>query len=344
MVIASLLSGCQHDDNVEIIVCDTNNAIKIDPFRSDLLEEVILDPSPLTVPKHVEIPGNGNVFFHTGDTLYCYSLQDGRKVRVYGRRGRAKDEYIRLWEYWLDGEDLCLYDLDTRRILRFSPDGIMKDVKEMAEGVNPFQLLCRLDSDHWIGRMTFRGIRNETPELGLFDNDYQFIHYIGKEKLRSGMRVGYHFCNNPEGVLFIGPLSDKILQVNEKESYVKYRVVFTDGSKKLENYTDEFELLGDIYQELDKRDFSFSVTCLREIGGYLGFAYQSSRKKAMYALYDINKEETYCFNLVLPEDWQMCDAVLMEGKICFVGYGNDAGMRIWTADINDLMSMVMKVK
>lgn len=337
-----MLIGCSQKDEVKTIVCDTNNAIEINPFKSGLFKEVILSPSPLSMPKHVEIMRDGGIYFHAGDTLFRYSLLDGRKKMVYGQRGRAKNEYIRLWEYWMDGEDLCLYDLDTRRILCFSKEGVLKDIKEMVEGMNPFQFLCRLDSNHWIGRMTFRGKQVETPELGLFDNDYQLIHPIGEGKLLSGMRVGYHFSNNPEGVLFIGPLSDKILQVNENESYIKYRVEFSDGIMNLENYSDEFEMLEDIMKELDRRDFSFSVTGLREDGGYLGFAYQSSRKKAMYALYDKKTEKTVCFNIILPEDWQICDSVLLDGNVYFVGFGNDAGTRIWTASVTDLLSMSRK--
>lgn len=342
VLLAALFSGCRQDDGVTEIVCDTNNAIEINPFEADFLEEVILDPSPLTEPKHVELSGDGGVYFHAGDTLYRYSLQDGRKELVYGRRGRAKNEYIRLWEYWMDGEDLCMYDLDTHRILRYSPDGVLKDVKELIEGVNQFQLLCRLDEEHWIARMTYRGVPGETTELALFDNNIEFMHTIGEGKLLSGMRIGYHFCKNPEGVLFIGPLSDKIWQVNENESYVKYRVVFTNGSLKLENYSDEFQLYGDLMQELDKRDFSFSVTGLHLDGKYLGFEYQSSRKKAMYALYDQETGETYCFNIVLPEGWKMSDAVLSDGKVRFVCFGDDAGTRIWTANLNDLLSKAGK--
>ena len=339
MLLVALFSGCRQDDGVTEIVCDTINAIEINPFEAEFLEEVILDPSPLSEPKHIEVSKDGGVYFHAGDTMYRYSLQDGRKDRVYGRRGRANNEYIRLWEYWMDGEDICIYDLDTHQILRYHPDGSLRDANRLPDGDNPFQLLCRLDADHWIARMTYCGIPGETTELALFDNDYKLIQWIGDGKLLSGMRVGYHFCPNPEGVLFIGPLSDKIFQVNENESYVKYRVVFTDGTLKLENYSDEFQLYGDLMQELDKRDFSFSVTDLHVDGKYLGFAYQSSRKKAMFALYDQEKGETSCFNIVLPEGWKMSGAVLSDGKVRFVCFGDDEGTRIWTANINDLLSI-----
>ena len=342
LLLVSALNGCRQSDDVKKIVCDTKNAVEVNPFDSESFEEVVLTPSPLATPVHVKIPGDGSAYFNAGDTLYRYSLQDGRKELVIGRRGRAQDEYIRLWEYWIDGEDICLYDLDTHKILRYSRDGIFRDAKPASEGENPFQAMVRLDADRWIGRMTYRGVKGETIELGLFDNDYQLIHPIGEETLLSGMRIGYPFCKNEEGTLFVGPLKDKIWQVTENDRYVKYRVEFTDGTPNLDNYKDEFEMINDIAKELENKDFSYSITCLSEAGKYLGFSYLSSRKKAMYALHDMQADKTYCINIKMPEGWQLTNSALQGDTAYFFGFGDDEGMIIWKVKLEALVAMAGK--
>ena len=339
LLFASLLVGCRSEGDGKVVVCDTDAAVELRLTASEVCEELVLTPGPLKAPEHVEIPGDGSLYFRSADTLFRHSLRDGSLERTYGRRGRAKDEYVRLWEYWMDGEDLCLYDFDGRKILRYTRDGTLLGVTELTDSEHPFQLLCRLDPDHLIGRMTYQGLRNVTPELGIFDNDYAYSHAMGDRKLLSGMRTGYPFCRNEEGVLMCAPLSDQILQIGINGSRVKYRVEFSDGSVKLDNYADEFALLNDIAEQLGERSFSYSVSGICERGGYLGFRYLSSKRGAMYALYDRQNEHTYCFNIVLPENWQLCDAVLLDDRVCFVGFGDDAGTCLWTVKTETLLSM-----
>ena len=60
------LNGCRQSENVDTIVCDTKNAIEVNPFDSEIFEEIALNPSPLAAPVHVEIPGDGSAYFNAG--------------------------------------------------------------------------------------------------------------------------------------------------------------------------------------------------------------------------------------------------------------------------------------
>lgn len=339
MLLMLLSGGCRPNGGVDFIVCDTDAAIRIELSDSSDFKNLFLISGPLKPPQHVEIPGDGNIYFHCADTVFCYSLADGSRMSVYGRRGRAKDEYIRVWEYWLDGEDLCLYDLDGHKILRYDRTGELLDILEMTDSEHPFQLLCRLDAEHLVGRMMYQGVRDATPELGIFGNDYVFSHIVGDRKLLSGIRTGYPFCRNEEGVLMCAPFSDRIYQISVDSCYLKYRIEFLDGTLKLENYSDEFALLGDIEDKLARRSFSYAVTGLREADGFLGFQYRSSKKGAMFALYDIGQKKTYCYNAIMPENWELCDAVLLDDRICFIGFNDDSGTCIWTVKKEILLSL-----
>lgn len=107
---------------------------------------------------------------------------------------------------------------------------------------------------------------------------------------------------------------------------------------KLENYENEWALLMAYDVERGRRDFSFLPQGFYEDGNYLGFRYTSSKKGPMLALYDMRKGVTHCFSLGLPEEWQCRDAVIRDGKVYLVIYGEDLGLRLMSTDIKTLLA------
>lgn len=340
MVLVSLtaLFGCKRETDVTAIICDSANAVEIDLSIPAAYQATELSPSPMMSPQHVEVPGDGSVYFYGRDSLFRYSLRDGHREVEYGRRGRARNEYVQLWDYWLDGDEVFLYDLDGGKVLRYTKDGTYLSSEEVRNAEYPFQLLCRLDGDRWVGRLTFRGDNGVTPELGLYDNGFGYVHRTGAETLRSGIRIGYPFSRNKTGVLYFGPFSDKIVQVTADSSYVRYQVVFPEGTIHRDDYKDEYEVLGRIASDQGKKEFSYLLIDVREEGNYLGFAYASSMRGPMYALHDTRQGETHVFHIKLPEGWHLSAAVLQGGRVYFVGYGEDAGTRVWGMDVKTLLS------
>lgn len=331
-------AGCNREEGVKEIVCDTENAVALNVLDAGIFQETALEPVPLLAPSHIEIPGDGGLYFRSNDSLYRYSLQDGRRERIYGQRGRAKNEYANIWEYWLDGDSVCIYDVNANRLLRYSRDGEWLDSQVVMATEYSFQALCRLDDEHWLAQMNFRGDPGVTPRLGIFDNDFGFCRPVGPWTLLSGTYVSYPFCRNAEGVLYNAPLSDELIQVTPDTEYVKYKIVFKDGTMKLENYENEWALLMAYDVERGRRDFSFLPQGFYEDGNYLGFRYTSSKKGPMLALYDMRKGVTHCFSLGLPEEWQCRDAVIRDGKVYLVIYGEDLGLRLMSTDIKTLLA------
>ena len=339
LLLGATLPGCGKKDDVKVIVCDTDHAVAFDPSASGVFTQLVLERAPLVVKNHVEIPGDGSLYLSDNVRPYRYSLADGRQEMAYGQRGRAKNEYVKIWDYWLDGADLCLYDIDGGKVLRYAPDGTVLAVKEILGGSVGFQQLCRLDPEHWVGKSNYHGVPGETPELTLFDNELQDLQPIGEEKLRSGMVTGYHFCAGAEGVFYCGPLSDRIWRVAGTERHLQYRVRFSDGALNPENYPDEYQQLADISAKLESQSFSFNITGLSVSGPYLGFSYSSSRKGSMYALYDTEKAGTYCFDIDLPESWQLVSGKLSGDRIYFVAFSDEGGVSVWSARTADLIAL-----
>ncbi len=338
VLLAAALAGCGQKNDIKEIICDTDHAVAVDLTTSGIFTQVVLEEGPLVVKNHIEVPGDGSLYLYDNVRPYRYSLEDGRLEMAYGQRGRAKNEYVKIWNYWLDGADLWLFDIDGGKALCYAPDGTVKDVKENPGGAEGFQQLCRLDPEHWVGKANYHGTPGQTPELVLFDNDLQPIQPIGEEKLRSGMVTGYHFCTDAEGVLYSGPLSDKIWRVGETDRRVQYKVTFTDGSMKPENYPDEYQQLSDIAAKLETQNFSFNINSLTASGSWLGFTYTSSRRGSMFALYDTKKGETCCFNIVLPEEWQLVSGNLSGDRIYLVGFSDEDGVKVWSAKMEDFIA------
>lgn len=332
-------TGCHREAEVEEIVCDTDNAVTVALRGSDIFTEISLTPSPMVAPKRVVVPGGDGVFLLCRDSLFRYSALDGRREFLYGRKGRANNEYLDIWDFWVEDDAVCLFDVQADRLVRYSRDGAWLDSKMPLCPENPFQFVCRLDADHWIGKMNYRGEPDRTPMLGLFDNDFGFCGAVGEQKLLSGASSGYPFCPNREGVLFNAPFSHQIMQVTPDGScYVKYKVDFPDGTLKLENYADEFALIAAYYTECESRALSLMIQGVCEDGKYLGFRYVSSKRGTMLAVYDMQRKAAQCFNLQLPEGWTLSDAVLRDGKVYVVGFGDDEGASIWVADIAALLA------
>lgn len=339
LVSLAALGGCRQDAGVEVIRCDTDNAPAIEMPGSGLFTEISLDPSPMLPPNHLVVPGDGSVYFLSRDTLFCYSLADGRRERIIGRRGRAKNEFSDAWEFWIDGDELYIDDINAKKMLRFSRDGEWQDSKLVARTAQAF---CRLDQDHWVGRMNFGGVRNEYPQLGIFDNDLEFVRPEGSWMLLSGSYAGYPFCRNQEGVLYNPPFSEKIIQVTPEGSYEKYQVEFLDGTMKLENYEDEFALLAEFTTEMNRRSFSLQVRSICEDGKYLNFRYYSTKRGVMLVLYDLKKKEAHCVNIQLPEEWSVSESTMSDGKIYLSAFEDKAGVRIWVADAAALVAAATK--
>lgn len=340
LLLAAVLTGCGQKEIVCEIVCDTDHAVVIDPSGSGIFAQITLEQPPLMLKNHIEIPGDGSLYLFDRDRLYRYSLDDGRQEMAYGQRGRAKNEYVSIWDFWLDGADLWIYDIDGQKVLCYAPDGTVKAVRENPGGGEGFQQLVRLDPEHWIGKCNFRDIQGEgaTPELALFDNEFQFLQPVGEETLRSGMTTWYHFCPDAKGVLYCGPLSDKIWRVTETDRQLLYKVKFLDGAMKPENYPDEYQQLSDIVAKLESQSFSFNIVGLSMSGSYLGFNYQSSRKGKMYALYDTAKDETYCFDVDLPEPWQLNSGYVAGDKVYFVAFSDEDGVKVFSAKTKELIN------
>jgi len=340
LALASLVTavGCNREEGVKEIVCDTENAVELKLFDAGYFQDVALDPVPFVAPSHIEIPGDGSLYFRCKDSLFRYSLQDGRRELAYGQRGRAKNEYTNIWEYWLDEGSVCIFDVNAQRVVSYSRDGEWLDSRTVTSTEHAFQVLCRLDPEHWLAQMNFQGESGVTPRLGVFDNDFGYCRPVGPWTLLSGTYVSYPFSRNAEGVLYNAPLSDELIQVTPDTEYVKYKIVFKDGTMKLENYENEWALLMAYDVERTRRDFSFLPQGFHEDGNYLGFRYLSSKRGTILALYDMQKGETRCFCLGVPEGWQCSDAVIRDGKVYVVVFGEDLGLRLLTTDIKTLLA------
>ena len=110
VLLAAALAGCGQKNDVKEIICDTDHAVAVDLTTSGIFTQVVLEEGPLVVKNHIEVPGDGSLYLYDNVRPYRYSLEDGRLEMAYGQRGRAKNEYVKIWNYWLDGADLWLHN------------------------------------------------------------------------------------------------------------------------------------------------------------------------------------------------------------------------------------------
>ncbi len=234
------------------------------------------------------------------NSVLAFDSKTGILETTFSGQGRAKGEFITLWDVWLKGDTLCLYDMDSKKILRYDLNGNLLDIHAVAAKAEdaPFQALAELGKNYYIGKRIYSGM--EHVELNLYDRNFKFVREIGELKIESGIWLGYpFFVYKPDEVLYYRYLYNEIYSIDEQQNVrVKYYVDFGENNVPLNpDLKDEYDRI-DFVNNSTKKYATF-VSNIYESEEYFCFRFVCDKGKCL-GVYDKLKGNVFSFVFTSP--------------------------------------------
>lgn len=295
------LHGCTNKTSVYRIKIDYSKSVEYSvPSELSCLHGIQGDI------RHTEILEDGNAVILAGQYLYLYDFQSDSVLFRYSNRGRKKDEYISISDFWIehDGE-ISLYDMESRKILTFCEfDNIASKIRILtASHGYVFDELAPLTDSSYVGKCTY-GV-GEIPELCVYDKDYSAVSSIGDNFLRSGMKASYPFAPIDNGALYCGCFSYDIYQISGTDCVKKYQIDFAKGDIHRNRYDSEYEILQALNRELSDKVVITTIANIYEDDESLLFRYSDNSFEAYLAVYEKSTSLVQSVHLIPPQNCQV---------------------------------------
>lgn len=307
---------------------DMNRICLTDSGRFVLLDDV---KKILSVKDQYVIQSKNNVF--------AFDAQTGARKMSFSNQGRAQGEFIHLWDVWIEAEQLCMYDMNGKKILYYDLNGVFSksiSVSDKASS-NPFQVLAMLRDDCYVGKCVYSGM--EASELALYDRNFEFVKEIGDLKIESGIYLGYpFFVYTPNEVLYYRYLYNDIYAIDAKQNVtVKYYVDFGEHNVPLDpNLKDEYDRIDFVNKHGNK--YATLVSNIYESDQYFCFRFVFDGKKCL-GVYDKSSGKTAAFTFDTLSELPVTDVYVFENKALLLSQGMDKVCLI-TVSVDDLLKNI----
>ena len=218
-------------DECTLVDCDEFPSIFFsDDYIISMFDDILLDSKTLIIK--------------SGNNLYGVDVSNGHFTTRFSYIGNGPKEYIQLWDFCVKDEDVLLYDIDKKNILRYSKEGrfVSETPLDSDASANPFQYIFPLDDSLFVGKRIYG--MPDVPELSVYDSDFNYRRQVGEMKLKSGIRLWREFYpGSDRDVLFARYFSNDILSIRKDSVLCKYQVDFGRYSFDDNMYQDEYECI-----------------------------------------------------------------------------------------------------
>lgn len=279
--------SCSHNNNNATVVrIDTSNTFE---YPLDTKDGFLLEPEFLGAVSDV-IVLDSTLIISSNNKLLGFSIYSGHSLCCFSREGRGPEEYLKIWDFGADHNNLYLYDIDGKKILFFRENGEYLESVALPEesSSNPFQSLIPARwNNGYVGKRIY-GMPN-VPELSFYDSLFRYVEPIGADELRSGIRLWRQFFNGADNdILYNRYFSNDINAISADGVRVKYSVDF--GKNNLPRFTDEYEAIDLLSQESSAPKYASIMSQIVETKSSLCFQFVYNAQK-YYVLYDKVSQE-----------------------------------------------------
>jgi len=288
---AILLLGCENKSkksNVESIKIDLSKSISLDLNKDNVKTiDLISNDSSIIVGNLDKILFTDKAYFiESQNNILIFDRKTGTLINSIRKRGKARNEYISIWDFWLEDNVIYIYDFNSEKILKYNDKGIFIKSDTLKKS-NPFQLIIKMDSNYYIGKQSFSNC--PVKELALYDKNFKFIKNISDFTLRSGIKIGdpfYKISNN--SLLYNRCFINTIYNVSLDSVCIKYKVDFMKNNiPKKEIFKDEYDYI-DLLKEIDCK-YASLIRNLYESKEYFCFTFLFKGNKYI-AIYNIKSK------------------------------------------------------
>ena len=340
-VIFACIIGCKHPEknNAGIIIhIDLKKIHKINVY-GDYVEQICLtdNEKPALVDEVKKLLfGRDRYIVQCRNSVLAFDTQNGVQKTTFSGQGRARDEFISLWDTWIEGETICMYDMNGKKILQYNLNGDLLKVISITSKAedNPFQVLARLGEDYYVGKRVYSGM--EDIELNLYDKNFEFVKKIGDLKIESGIYLGYpFFVYSPNEVLYYRYLYNDIYAIDDKQNVmVKYYVDFGENNVPLDpNLKNEYDRID--FVNNSKKKYATLVSNIYESGKYFCFSFIFDGKKCL-GIYDKSSGEAASFVFTPSSPASIVDVYIFDDKALLITQDMDKTC-LTTISVDDLL-------
>lgn len=269
--------------------------------------------------------------------LIRFDATSGNLINIYSCQGRAKNEYIGIWDFWLKSNEVYIYDMNGKKVLKFNFEGDYISTIEVTgkSDDKPFQTLINKGSNEYIGKRVF-GI-GEIPELSLYNDKFEYIKDIdGTINLKSGLYLNYPLSHNHKGeiIYFRNFYNDIYVIDGENNMTSKYIVSFNKNNIPKENeFKDEYEII----DFLNDSNFKYAslMSNVYESEIYVTFRFIFDKNKYI-AIYDKNMKRCKTYNFETYDDYIIDDIYVNQDRIIAI-MSNQNETSIINIGINEII-------
>ena len=261
---------------------------------------------------------------------YIFDL-NGNLLTELSRKGRASDEYITLWDAWPENDEICIFDPNGQKILRYDTDGDFRSCTPIQRPYGEaFQYLYPLNSDSYIGKLSYQG--KPTPELALYNKQYEFIRLIGNTHFNTGMRFNYPFSKYRNQILYCDDIHNKIYSIDTTET-VRLRYTIDFGTKNLPQDIDDEKLVETILRLKDYQRYALLPANVHEDDNRLIFTFIYNKKKNI-GVYNKPTGEVRCLRIESPDDFILSGIESLSSCKLALFFSNEHSTQIRIVNIN----------
>ncbi len=286
-----MMCSCARNEYKHLLTFDNDNPIEVDLEQMDyvLLNNVgSIDRVDCSLDRLIILASNKLLLVN----------KDGSMPRYVSSLGRAKEEYLGIWDAGFMNNKVYIYDLSGGKILFFDKNGdyLYSKILSRTPLDNPFQLFIKLDSLDYIGRCSYCGLEGY-PELALYDKNFSFIKYIDeKMTLNSGLKIGFPFCSTSRSsVLYNRYFDNEVYEITKDSAFVRYKIDFGRYNFKRKESKSDYDIIESLRNS--KQDYATLISNMEEIeNDYFAFAFlfPNSRRIGLYKMKS-NKGEVISF-------------------------------------------------
>jgi len=340
-LILACITGCRRVEKNHagtIIQIDLEKMHKID-LQGEYAKQICLtdNGSPASVDEVKKILFvEGQYIIQCRNKVLAFDAHSGVQKTSFSGQGRAKGEFISLWDTWVEEKIICIYDINGNKILQYDLDGNLLDVifiTAKAED-NPFQFLAKTGDGYYVGKRVYSGM--EDPELNLYNKNFEFVKEIGDLKIESGIYLGYpFFVYSPSEILYYRYLYNDIYAIDDKQNVtVKYYVDFGENNVPLNpNLKDEYDRID--FVNKSKKKYATLISNVYESKKYVCFGFLFDGKKCL-GVYNKSNGIMASFMFAVASEFPRVDVYVFDDKAVLVTQDMDKTC-LTTISVEDLL-------
>lgn len=343
-VILSWIVGCKDagkKDGSTIIHIDLKKTRMVE-LHGDYAKQIYLtahgSPVLMDVVKKMMLV-DGQYIVRSTNNLWAFDAATGVLRTAFSQKGKAQGEYITLWDAWVEGDTVCMFDLGSKKILRYSLAGKLYSVDPVrGEGNGPsFQFLAKAGDGYYVGKRSYYGKGGDT-ELILYDKNYKFVKEFGDFVIESGINLGYpFFVNSSKEILYFRYLQNDIYAIDDEQNVtVKYTVDFGDNNVPFDlHFKDEYERIDFVNKNEEK--YATFVSNIYESDKYFCFKFVCMHGKCL-GVYDKSSGEAASFMFDYVSELYSTDVYVLDNKAILVTQDMEE-MCLTVIGVDDMMKM-----